>query len=765
MIVTVIFGFYFFINKFQYILIYTLIIVKRLHIIMTFTIYVNNLPVSVKADTTILEACQNLDIELPRFCYNERLFIAGNCRMCLVEVEKSPKPIVSCAVPVTDGMRIHTDTPLVKKARESILEFLLLNHPLDCPVCDQGGECDLQEQAIRFGSDKSRFYEFKRGVEDKNFGPLIKTIMNRCIHCTRCVRFSSEVAGIDDLGINSRGKSTEIGTYLEKIFHSELSGNVIDLCPVGALTSKPYAFTSRPWELKTICSVDTSDGIGSHIRVDLKENEILRILPRLNENINEDWISDKARFNHDGLQSQRLRHPALRLKLDSTLIPSNLKRWCVSKRNQTKFATWGSSIETIANLITAPEFHYDIVGIFGTATDLETQLSFKEFIHSLGSENIGSLNKLHVNLDFSTTYKLNSTLTRISEADLCLLIGVNPRYEGSLLNVRLRKRYLSGKLHIASIGPNFDLTYPIEHLGLGGKTLNQIAMGKHRFCSALKKAKRPIFILGLGVLERNDSYVIQSLLNVINLQSAIVISNWKGLDILHIDANQVGALDLGLGHLNSTELRFTFSKYSFSVSTKRILYLVSINHHEWSEFMKEIFFRISWNYSLEKKNKNTIYRKFRAETWVISHKNYIEFNDDSDLSLPSTITSEKVATFINTEGRPQISPRLIFSRGKIREDWSIFRALSDRLGNSLRYNTLKELQERISILLPAMNSMGKIEKNTIFKIKKTNSKSIMHHTKFSPLIEDFYSTDSISKASKIMSKCSKFLRKKSTNFS
>ena len=732
---------------------------------MIFTIYVNNLAVSVKADTTILEACQNLDIELPRFCYNERLFIAGNCRMCLVEVEKSPKPVVSCAVPVTNGMRIYTDTPLVKKARESILEFLLLNHPLDCPVCDQGGECDLQEQAIRFGSDKSRFYEFKRGVEDKNFGPLIKTIMNRCIHCTRCVRFSSEVAGIHDLGINSRGTNAEIGTYLEKIFQSELSGNVIDLCPVGALTSKPYAFTSRPWELKTIRSIDTSDGLGSHIRVDLKENEILRILPRLNENINEDWISDKARFNHDGLQFQRLRHPGLRLRLDSDLIPKKLRNWCISKLNQTKSVTWGSNIETIAHLITDTELKNDIVGIFGTNTDLETQLSFKEFMHSLGSENIGSLNKLHANLDFSITYKLNSTLARISEADLCLLVGVNPRYEGSLLNVRLRKRYLLGKLYIASVGPNFDLTYPIEHLGLGGRILSQIARGKHRFCSALKKAKKPIFILGLSLLERKDSHVIQALLNVINLQAAISTSNWKGLGILHANANQVGALDLGLNHINPAELRFTPLEYSFSVSTQRVLYLVNISQNEWSEFMKEIFFRISWNYALEKELKTKIYRKFRAETWLISQKSYLEFSGHSDVVLPNSITSEKIATFINTEGRPQISHKLVFSRGEIREDWSIFRALSDKMGNSLRYDTLKNLQERISILLPPINSMGKIEKNRIFKIDKIDKNFMINHTKFSPLIEDFYSTDLISKASKIMSECSKFLRKKSTNFS
>jgi NADH dehydrogenase (ubiquinone) Fe-S protein 1 len=387
-------------------------------------IYVNNFKVFVQPNTTILEACESIGIEIPRFCYYEKLSIAGNCRMCLVEVEKSPKPVVSCAMPVMDGMKVFTDTPLVKKAREGVLEFLLLNHPLDCPICDQGGECDLQDQALTFGTDRSRFYDFKRGVEDKNIGPIIKTIMTRCIHCTRCVRFASEIAGIGDLGTTARGTNTEIGTYIEKVFQSELSGNIIDLCPVGALTSKPYAFIARPWELKTVDSIDISDAIGSNIRIDYKETEIVRILPRLNEEINEEWISNKTRFMYDGLKHQRLVRPYI--KAINNLMVSN----------------WVDSLSLIKIIFESKVFSKkNIVGICGANNDLETLVSFKNFINSLGSENIGFERNLNINNTYSFNYKFNMDTTKIENSDFCLLIGINPRYEGSLLNVRLRKRF------------------------------------------------------------------------------------------------------------------------------------------------------------------------------------------------------------------------------------------------------------------------------------------------------------------------------------
>jgi NADH-quinone oxidoreductase chain G len=732
---------------------------------MIYKIYINNKVTSVKANTTVLEACENIGVFIPRFCYHERLSIAGNCRMCLVEVEKSPKPVVSCAMPIMSNMRIFTDTPLVKKARESVLEFILLNHPLDCPVCDQGGECDLQEQTIKFGAEKSRFYDFKRGVEDKNLGPLIKTIMNRCIHCTRCIRFSIEIAGIEDLGTSARGISTEIGTYLEKIFQSELSGNIIDLCPVGALTSKPYAFTSRPWELKTIDSIDVSDGIGSNIKVDLKENEIMRILPRLNDKINEDWISDKTRFSYDGLQSQRLRFPIIKSGLNFFIYTRHSVYSYQDfefKHNGSSITNWEPSVKKVAELIL--ETNKDIIGIFGNVTDFETQLSFKEFIHSLGSENIGFLNKLHINSDFSTNYKLNSTIARVSESDLCLLIGVNPRYEGSLLNVRLRKRYLKGGFSIATIGSALNLTYPVEHLGLGGKTLNKITKGKHKFCSKLKGAKNPIFILGFSLLGRKDSWGLQTLLNMLYLQTAVLASHWKGLGVLHIDSNQVGALDLGLAYLNPAKIRFTISTYSFSSPSERILYMINVSQCEWSLFLKELFFRNLWNYEFKRLKKNEIYRKFRLETWLISHKGYLESCENSDISLPNATPLEKDALFINTEGRPQISSKILSPQAGTREDWSIFRALSDIVGNSVRYNTLSDLKKRTAILLPSTNSVNKIQKNIIYHVDKAPKEVATFNTHFNSLIEDFYLTNIITRASKIMAECSIFLRKGSSNF-
>jgi len=447
-------------------------------------VYVNNLKVFVQPNTTVLEACETIGIEIPRFCYYEKLSIAGNCRMCLVEIEKSPKPVVSCAMPVMGGMKIFTNTPLVKKAREGVLEFLLLNHPLDCPICDQGGECDLQDQAITFGTDRSRFYDFKRGVEDKNVGPLIKTIMTRCIHCTRCVRFAAEIAGIGDLGTTARGLLTEIGTYAEKVFQSELSGNIVDLCPVGALTSKSHAFVARPWELKTVGSIDISDAIGSNIRIDFKETEIVRILPRLNEEINEEWISNKTRFMYDGLKRQRLISPYI--KPVSTLIASN----------------WMDSLSIIKIILESGVlYNKNIVGICGTNNDLETFLSFKNFIHSLGSESVGFERNLITNNTFSSNYTFNDEFTKIEKSDFCLLIGVNPRYEGSLLNIKLRKRFTEGGFKIVSVGTPVNLTYPITHIGLGVEQLYDTFFNNeiNPINKAFFEAKNPIVIFGSSI--------------------------------------------------------------------------------------------------------------------------------------------------------------------------------------------------------------------------------------------------------------------------
>jgi NADH dehydrogenase (ubiquinone) Fe-S protein 1 len=517
-------------------------------------IHVNNIELFVKPNSTVLEACEAIGIEIPRFCYHENLSIAGNCRMCLVEVEKSPKPVVSCAMPVMQGMKIFTNTPLVKKAREGVLEFLLLNHPLDCPICDQGGECDLQDQAMLFGNDRSRFYSFKRSVEDKNVGPLIKTIMTRCIHCTRCVRFATEIAGIEDLGTTSRGTHTEIGTYIEKVFQSELSGNVIDLCPVGALTSKPYAFTSRPWELKVSESIDLTDGIGSNIRIDFKETEIMRILPRFNEEINSEWISNKTRFFFDGLKHNRLSKPYVSIKTP------------FFKKFQS--SNWEFALSKIGSRINKISSE-NIVGVCGLNTDLETQITFKEFINSLGSEKFGFETVFNTNADFSSQYKFNKSLLAIQNTDLCLLIGTNPRYEGSLLNVHLRKKMLESKFKVAYIGTSLNLTYTAEHLGLGVKVLKEIFVDeKHPFINEFRNAKNPLIIIGSSILKRKDSKVIISLLNSISNKNIFSCSSYKNntncdsLNFLSTESNQFGALELGLLPIFNKDLRgITYHKF------------------------------------------------------------------------------------------------------------------------------------------------------------------------------------------------------------
>ena len=430
-------------------------------------LYIDNVSVSVIKNSTVLQACDNLGIDIPRFCFHERLLIAGNCRMCLVEIEKSPKPVASCALPVSEGMRVFTNTPLVKKAQEGVLEFLLLNHPLDCPICDQGGECDLQDQAMFFGSDSSRFYEYKRGVEDKDCGPLVKTIMTRCIHCTRCIRFSSEIAGVPDLGTLGRGTNTQVGTYIEKVLKSELSGNIIDLCPVGALTSKPYAFKARSWELKFTNSIDVSDSCGSNIVINSKGTEVMRILPRLNENINEEWISDKTRFSYDGLVVQRLGIPLfLNFKI-----------------KQFEELSWEKSFNIFLVNIYKSVYNLDnkLNIIFGNETDLETILTVKHLFNKLNCFSLYST-EFFCNNSLDLIYKLDGPMKDINQHDLCVIVNCDTRLETSMLNLHLRKAVLQGSLNVGYFGPSIDLTFEKKHLGFDKKTFFDLLKGKHIFC-------------------------------------------------------------------------------------------------------------------------------------------------------------------------------------------------------------------------------------------------------------------------------------------
>jgi len=693
-------------------------------------VYVNNFKVFVQPNTTVLEACETIGIEIPRFCYYEKLSIAGNCRMCLVEIEKSPKPVVSCAMPVMAGMKIFTNTPLVKKAREGVLEFLLLNHPLDCPICDQGGECDLQEQAMTFGTDKSRFYDFKRGTEDKNVGPLIKTIMTRCIHCTRCVRFASEIAGIGDLGTTARGIQTEIGMYIEKVFQSELSGNVIDLCPVGALTSKPYAFTSRPWELKTVDSIDISDAVGSNIRIDFKETEIVRILPRLHEQINEEWISNKTRFMYDGLKRQRLISPYI--KFINTLVASN----------------WVDSLSIIKIILESEVFcSKNIVGISGANNDLETLLSFKNFIHSLGSEKVGFERNLNVDSTYSSNYKFNRNSVEIENSDFCLLIGVNPRYEGSLLNVRLRKRFLEGGFTVASVGAPVDLTYPVTHIGLGIKQLYNIFFGSEvtNIAKLFFESKTPIIILGSSILERSDSLELQKLFSCLNTK--VTFKSLASLNLLQTESNQTGALELGLTRLNNSVIK-----------TAQVLYLVGIDHYTAKELLK-----------LCNNNCFVIYQGTNGTALA----------NIADVILPSSTFTEKRGMFMNTEGRVQQTFRVLVAPGLAKDDWKIFKALSKIVGISLKFNTFEELQNTVKTLVPAANSINQIiRSNSVFSFMSKNSLIYndyytltdssnlgkINQTRFQPAVEDFYLTSTLTRASYTLVQCSASVKKETSNF-
>nr|NP_044753.1 NADH dehydrogenase subunit 11 [Reclinomonas americana]O21241.1 RecName: Full=NADH-ubiquinone oxidoreductase 75 kDa subunit; AltName: Full=Complex I-75kD; Short=CI-75kD; AltName: Full=NADH dehydrogenase subunit 11 [Reclinomonas americana]AAD11868.1 NADH dehydrogenase subunit 11 [Reclinomonas americana] len=682
-------------------------------------VFVDGLSVEVKKGATILQACAQVGIEIPRFCYHERLSIAGNCRMCLVEVEKSPKPVASCAMPVMDNMKIFTNTPLVKKAREGVLEFLLVNHPLDCPICDQGGECDLQDLTMVYGSDRGRFHEYKRGVEDKNIGPLVKTVMTRCIHCTRCVRFATEVAGVPDLGTVGRGRDTEISTYIQKVFNSELSGNVIDLCPVGALTSKPYAFTARSWELQSTESIDVSDAIGSNIRIDVRGSEIMRILPRLNEDVNEEWISDKARFCYDGLKRQRLNNPIIK------------------ENGQYKTVTWEKAFNFILKNLQEIQNSNRIVGVVGNLMDVESILLFKELLNKLGSSKIYLESSTPIlqlnddekedqilnNADFRNNYISNTPLAKIEESDLCLLIGTNIRLEAPLLNTRIRKRYLQGNYSVYSVGPTNNLTYNTENLGNDISTLLEISEGRHPFCKKLMKSKKPLIIIGTHVLQRTDGTSIIELVKTLFKYTQIKTSNWNGFNILHTSASSVGALDLGIG---STK-RYS-EKISNSKIEKHFIYLLGAD---------------------EIRIENS------KEHFIVYQGHHGDYGANiADVILPGSAYTEKTATYVNVEGRVQNTKSAFYAPGNAREDWKIIRALSEVLNKKLPYDSFEDIHTRFMSIAPHLLKVNAIEKNKIVIENSLPFKGLIKNIGFKPLFNNFYLTNAICRSSQTMAKCS-----------
>lgn len=668
---------------------------------------INNIPVEVENGTTVLQACEQLGIEIPVFCYHPRLSIAGNCRMCLVEMEKSPKPVASCSMPAGEGMVIHTNTPLVEKARRGVIEFLLINHPLDCPICDQGGECDLQDLTLNYGPGQSRYDLNKRAVTNKYMGPLIKTIMTRCIHCTRCVRFSNEVAGTSELGGFERGEHTEISTYLEGAVTSELSGNLIDICPVGALTNKPYTFHGRPWELVKTDSIDVMDAVGCSIRIDTRGREVMRVLPRLNEDVNEEWISDKTRFSYDGLKRQRLDQPYVRK--DGKLQP----------------VSWDEALDVVRQALTTVR-PQEIAAIVGDQADCESIIALKDVMTHLGVVNLDCRQDgaCH-DANNRSSYLFNTTIAGIEQADAVLLVGTNPRAEAVLINARLRKRYLKGDLQIAHIGPRVDLTYPTEYLGDQASLLKDILDNTHPFAAKLKIAQYPMIIVGQGALNRRDGHKILELCQDIAEKFNMIQDNWNGFNVLHTAAARVGALDLGfVPKKGGLDVQGILSGCQHGQI--KVVYLLGADEIPASQF---------------------------GETFVIYQGHHgDEGAHRADVILPGSTFVEKTATYVNTEGRPQRTLQASVPPGQAKEDWRILRALANHIGLKLTYNDWEGMTRRLVLENPIFAEMGKIYA-AAWQIHPNKIPETLSHLPLKSTVDNFYMTDPISRHSSIMAQC------------
>jgi NADH-quinone oxidoreductase subunit G len=661
--------------------------------------------IEVEDGITVLQACEQAGVEIPRFCYHERLSIAGNCRMCLVEMERAPKPIASCAMPVGEGMVIKTNTETVKKARNGVMEFLLINHPLDCPICDQGGECDLQDQAMAYGFDHSRFKENKRSVTDKNLGPLVETHMTRCIHCTRCIRFSTEVAGVEVLGATGRGENMEVGTYVEKAISSELSANIIDLCPVGALTSKPYAFEARPWELTKTESIDVLDAVGSNIRVDSRGREVMRVLPMLNEDVNEEWISDKTRYACDGLTRQRLDKPYV--KVDGKLQP----------------ASWHEAFEAIGGKVRGLDGS-KIAAIAGDMCDAEAMTALKDLMATLGSSNIDCRQDgTKLTAGARAGYTFNTTIAGIEDADACLIIGSNPRLEAPIINARLRKRIVAGGFKVGLVGEAVDLTYRYDHLGAGPQTLKEIADGTHAFCEVLKSAEHPMIIVGQGALTRDDGAAVLAAARSIADTTGMIAEDWNGFNVLHMAAGRVAGLDLGLvpGEGGKDVAGILDGAVSGDIG---VVYLLAADEIDASKLS----------------NSFVVYQGHHGDTGA----------HVADVILPGAAYTEKEGTYVNTEGRVQRGRRATFPPGDAREDWSILRALSDVLGKTLPYDNLGQVRARMAEVAPVLDQLDIVEVSDWTGFGQAGS---MDDAAFATPITNFHMTDPISRASATMAAC------------
>ena len=669
------------------------------------TLTIDGNEIEVPTGFTVLQACEAAGAEIPRFCYHPRLAIAGNCRMCLVEMERSPKPIASCAMPAGDGMVIFTNTEKVKQAREGVMEFLLINHPLDCPICDQGGECDLQDQAMAYGRGRNRYDENKRAVAEKDFGPLIKTQMTRCIHCTRCVRFLEDIAGAPELGAFNRGEHMEIDTYLEGAIRSELSGNIIDLCPVGALTSKPYAFMARPWELESTESIDVMDAVGSNIRIDTRGAVVMRVLPRLNEAVNEEWISDKTRFAMDGLSRQRLDVPMIR------------------RGGRLEEATWDQAFAAIAERL-SPLKGGRIAALAGDLADAESMFALKQLMTALGSSHMDCRQDgAKLDGDCRAGYLFNSTIAGIDTADACLLVGVNPRIEAPIINARLRKRYLAGGFRLAVIGPETEMTYQAERLGAGPETLTEVLDGTHSFHKVLKEADRGMIILGMAPLARPDGAAVLAAARRLAEDCGLVGDQWNGFNVLHTAAARVAGLDLGF--LPGKQGRDTAGIIAGAGSGEiEVVYLLGADEIDMAG-LGDAF---------------VIYQGHHGDAGATR----------ADVVLPGAAYTEKNATYVNTEGRVQFGRLASFPPGSAREDWTILRALSQTLGKTLKFDTLRELRGLMIKAAPCLAALDRVDPAAWGEFGAAGA---MRPAPFATAIENFYMTDPISRASATMADC------------
>ena len=667
-------------------------------------ITINGKEIEFEKGMTVLQACELADVEIPRFCYHEKLSIAGNCRMCLVELDKSPKPIASCAMPAAEGMNIKTNTSFVEKARKGVMEFLLANHPLDCPVCDQGGECDLQDQSMYYGVDKSRFVENKRQVKEKYMGPLIKTQMTRCIHCTRCVRFATEVAGVPEIGAIGRGENMEITTYLEKAMESELSANVIDLCPVGALTSKPYAFEARPWELKKTESIDVTDAVGSNIRVDTYNWEVKRILPRLNNDINEEWISDKTRYSCDGLLKQRLDTPYIK------------------KNNKLQKSSWDEAISLLIDKLKSTDLN-EIGGHIGDMINLENALSFKKLFAALKINNLEFRErKFYINSTEKMNYIFNSSIKGIDETDLILLIGTNPRLEATMLNARIRKAFAQRRVPVYSIGDPGNLTYDYIKIGNTTDDIKKVLNKEGEFSKELLSSKKPIIIIGESALElKSGKYIIEEFKNFLKANN-FINKDWNALNFLPQNASTVGLIDLKIIPNAEEENKTFFEK--LENNQFKLLYLLG-----------------SDNLNFKKNNEFIIYQGSHGDRGA----------EIADLILPSAAFTEQNGLYENLEGRVQECKKASYPIGEALEDWKIFNLILKKLEKNDHLANFDNLREEVLRLIPNFTKLNELPS---FKdIRTSNQSSYFVNEEVFIKQLDYFFTNAISRASKTMSEC------------